>query len=197
MNKQEQLAIQKKVEAYNMIPSIIWSVVFLFPISVFCYTKMNAKWFYISLSLSLLALFLPKKYFNSLQVSKRVFFYKKTGIGFINNFIQNGTIMNRVIKRKFPGYTSFSKEKMSLKKLFNQTYMFEKFHFILFIFFSETILFALINKDYLWAVFIFIGNIFYNIYPILLQQYIRLRINRFYSKQTNIEDSYFKTKSKE
>ncbi len=70
------------------------------------------------------------------------------------------------------------------------------FHFILFIFFSETILFALINKYYLWAFFIFIGNVIYNIYPILLQQYIRLKINRLNSKRTNFEDSYFNAKIK-
>ena len=145
MNKQEQLAIQKKIEMYNMIPNLIWSIIFLFPIFIFCYTKMDAEWFYISLSISLLALFIPKKKFNILPVSKSLVFYKKTGLGFINNFIQNGTIMNRIIKRKFPGYKSFSKDEMALKKLFNQTYMFEKFHFILFIFFLETILFALIN----------------------------------------------------
>ena len=179
-----------------MIPNLIWSVIFLFPIFIFCYTKMDAEWFYISLSISLLVLFIPQKIFNSLQVSKNLIFYKKTGVCFINNLLQNGTIMNRVIKRKFPGYKSFSKEGMALKRLFNQTYMFEKFHFMLFIFFLETILFALINKDYLWAFFIFIANIIYNIYPVLLQQYIRLRINSFNSKPTNFEDSYFNKKIK-
>lgn len=185
MNEQEQAIVKREVERFNMIPSFIWSFIFLFPLVVFCYTEMPQKWFIISLSISLLAVFLPKAFFNELQVSKSHLFYKKAGVDFTNKFIQNGTILNRFIKNKFPDYKRFSNKEEAVKKLFNQTYMFEKFHFILFIFFCETMLFAVFHGFYIWAFFLLVANIFYNMYPILLQQYIRIRILSLINKTTN------------
>lgn len=53
--------------------------------------------------------------------------------------------MNRFVKNKFPEYKRFNSKEKAFKKLFNQTYMFEKFHFTVFIFFVETAFFAVIN----------------------------------------------------
>ena len=178
MNKKERARISMKIERINLLLNLIWSFIFLFPLVIFCYNKMDRNWFIISLIISMAAIFLPKSFFNAMQVSKSSRFYRKAGIEFFNQFIQNGTLLNRFIKGKFPGYQRFNSKEEAFKKLFSQTYMYEKFHFILFIFFAETVVFAILYGFYGWIVFFIIGNIFYNIYPILLQQYIRLRLSR-------------------
>jgi len=76
-------------------------------------------------------------------------------------------------------------QRSSINKLLQQTYMFEKFHFIMFVFFSLITLYAMVNKHFWWAVIISITNLFYNIYPNLLQQYIRLKLRLHKNQTTN------------
>jgi len=85
------------------------------------------------------------------------------------------------MKKKFPGYRTINYEGLSINKLLRQTYMFEKFHFIMFAFFVLITAYALVKHHFLWAVIISITNVLYNIYPNLLQQYIRLKL-RLYKK---------------
>lgn len=179
MNKQQQAKAKRTVEAYNLILNLVWSFIFLFPAVVFCYTKMDRNWFVISLSVSMTVVFLPRSFFDALQISRSPAIYKKAGIEFFNQFIQYGTILNRVVKNKFPGYKRFNSKKEAFDKLFNQTYLFEKYHFMVFVFFVETAFFSAIKSYYNWMVFFILANVFYNIYPILLQQYIRLRLSAF------------------
>lgn len=175
MNKRDSDKIKKKIGVYNMIPNIIWSVICLSPIFIFCYSRMNMKVFYWFLIISLLTLLLPKSFFNLLQIGKTISFYKKTGVTFINKFTQNGDIINKIIRKDYPQYRVVSKRNAT--SIISQSYMFEKFHFMLFSFFILTAVYAIIQKSFGWAVILIITNFIYNIYPLLLQQYIRLRIS--------------------
>jgi hypothetical protein len=81
-----------------------------------------------------LSIFLPKTFFNSIQLGKTPAFYKKTGVTFINMFTQNGDVINGLIRKKFPQYKVVSTGRQSINKVLQQTYMFEKFHFACFCF---------------------------------------------------------------
>lgn len=174
MDKKDSDKIKRKIGVYNIIPNIIWSVICLIPISVFCYTRMDTKIFYSFLVLSILTLLLPKSFFHLLQFGKTISFYKKSGVIFINKFTQNGTVINKIIRKEFPQYRVVSKRNIS--KMISQSYMFEKFHFSLFSFFILTTLYALLQKSFVWVLIFITTNIIYNMYPILLQQYIRMKI---------------------
>jgi len=91
-----------------------------------------------------------------------------------------------MIKKRFPGYKMITRQRSSINQLLQQTYMFEKFHFIMFVFFGLLTFYALINNHFWWAIMITITNVLYNIYPNLLQQYIRLKL-RLYKKQNQTE----------
>ena len=129
--------------------------------------------------ISLVPVFLPRSFFNLFQSPNMVNFYRKAGVGFINKFTQNGTLVNKIIRKKFPEYKFLSQKKLSVRQLFQQTYMFEKFHFMLCFFFVLINGYACFQNLYGWAIFIFISNLIYNIYPIFLQHYIRIRILSF------------------
>ena len=159
-----------------MIPNLLWSALFLVPITFFCYTSLKSKIFFLLLGTSLITLFLPNAFFDFIQLSKKRSFYQRIGVRFINKFAQNGYLLNRYLRSKHPNYRAISKAKASIKKQLSQTYFFEKFHFCLFIFFSSVTVYAII-KDYpVWAVIFSISNLLYNIYPNLLQQYIRVKL---------------------
>ena len=161
---------------YNMIPNVVWSVLNLFPISTYCYNKVDHRSLYIFMALSVIPGFLPNSFYDRIQLGRTTRIYKRVGVGIVNKIAQNGTIINRLIKKKFPGYKMILYERSSIHKLLQQTYLFEKFHFIMFVFFILITAYALVKNDLWWVVIISITNLLYNVYPNLLQQYVRLKL---------------------
>jgi len=178
-NEKDVNKVKRLVAWYNMIPNLIWSILNLTPISIYCYTLMDYKTFYILLAASLIPLFFKNSFLDKLQIGKTIKIYKRLGVHFINKVAQNGVIINTLIKRRFPDHKIVTNRRSSIAALINQTYIFEKFHLILFLFFSFTMTHAFINGHYAWACIILLTNVAYNIYPNLLQQYIRLKLKLF------------------
>jgi hypothetical protein len=164
-----------------MIPNLFWSVISLVPLACFCYGRMPAKTVYIFLGISFIAFLLPQRFYNAIQV-KDLKFLKKTGIEFALKYAQYGEIINNIIRKKFPGYKLVYDIK-TLRSQYNKTYGFERFHFMALLFFLFVIIFALVNRNYIWATIFFVKNIIYNVYPILLQHYTRLRIAALLNKK--------------
>jgi Glycosyl-4,4'-diaponeurosporenoate acyltransferase len=168
--------ITRLAAVYNMIPNLIWSTLFLLPITIFCYRYLIPEYFFMLLGMSIIPIFFSNSFFDLIQISRNTTFYKRIGVKHINKFAQNGTFLNRFVRNKYPDFKTISSNKSSIKKQFYQTYFFEKFHFSMFIFFTGITLYALIKSHLVWALVFLICNLLYNIYPNLLQQYIRLRL---------------------
>jgi len=168
--------INRIAAIYNMIPNLVWTALFLVPIARFCYTHMTPLITCILLGLSLLPIFLPNSFFDSIQLSRSSHFYKKMGVKYINIFAQNGSLVNKFLKRKYPNFKIVFKTKTSASKQYHQTYFFEKFHFSLFLFFTIVTIYAGVQGHFYWAFTLAISNLLYNIYPNLLQQYIRVKL---------------------
>jgi len=179
MENEESSDIKKVVGIYNMIANLTWSALLVTPVAVFCYTHMNRRLFWFFLITSLLAAFLPRSFFDSIEIGKSASVYKKIGVGFINRFTQNGDIINALIRKRYPGYKVISSDRKLMSKLINQTYMFEMFHFAGFLFFSLVVVYAFAERYFMWAFIILGSNIIYNVYPAFLQQYIRARLKVF------------------
>jgi hypothetical protein len=183
--KLEQLSAEKKsdvhkirrlVGLYNMVPNLIWSIINLVPISVFCYSLLDPPLFYVFVIASLAPIFFPNSFFDKMQLGKTLEIYKKLGVGVVNKLSQNGDIINRLVRKRFPDYRVIRHNKSSINKLVQQTSVFEKFHFFMFLFFTFTTVYAISKNYFGWAVVIILTNLLYNIYPNLLQQYIRLKL---------------------
>jgi hypothetical protein len=155
---------------------MVWSVLAFVPISIFCYNHLSSLLFYIFLVISMSFIFLPNAFFDKIQLSRKSSFYTKLGVRFINKFTQNGTFLNRVIKRKYPSYKVVSYQSKKIKEVVRQTYMFEKFHASLCLFFMFTSFYALFSDYFSWGIVFIITNFIYNVYPVLLQQYIRTKL---------------------
>jgi hypothetical protein len=168
--------IKRLLNWYNMIPNVVWSVLNLLPISFYCYNKVDHRSLYIFIALSVIPGFFPNSFYDRIQVGRTTRIYKRVGVGFVNKLAQNGTIINHLVRKKFPGYKMIIHRRSSITKLVQQTYMFEKFHFIMLIFFILITSYALVKNHFWWAIIISLTNLLYNIYPNLLQQYIRLKL---------------------
>ena len=176
MSLNEDAKIKNLLIWYNSIPNLLWSIINLVPISVFCYDLISLPTLFIFLAISLIPTLLPNSVLDRIQIANNPAIYKRLGVHWVNRLTQNGDIINRLIRRKFPTYQGVAKNKTSIDTLIKRTYMFEKFHLLLFVFFSLVMIYAILNGYYLWACVILLTNIIYNIYPNLLQQYIRLKL---------------------
>ena len=167
---------------YNMIPSLFWSILNIVPGFIYCYNNVEIKLLLLISALSILPVFLRRSVLNKIQLSKSTGIYRKLGVEYINRFTQNGVMVNRSMKKKFPQYKALSYKRSSIAGLINQTYVFEKFHWFACVFFFMVTINALLQEQFVWSFVILINNIVYNIYPNLLQQYIRLRLKLFARK---------------
>ena len=168
---------------YNMVPNLLWSIINLTPICIFCFTLVKLKLIYIFLLISFIPLFFKNSFIDKFQIAKSIEFYKKLGVHKINSVAQNGSIINKILKNKFPDHRIVVPNKSSISNLIAQTYIFEKFHLMTFLFFNAIIIYSLIYSYWYWAIIILLTNIAYNIYPNLLQQYIRIKLRIFNKKQ--------------
>jgi Glycosyl-4,4'-diaponeurosporenoate acyltransferase len=164
---------------YNLIPNLIWSVLNLTPILVFFFTLIELRLIYIFLALSFIPAFLKNSIIDKLQIGKTTRTYKKLGVHLIKKVSQNGDIINALLKKTFPEHKILANRKKSISALINQTNVFEKFHLILFLFFSLIVIYSIINEYWIWAFTILFTSIAYNVYPNFLQQYIRLKLSLF------------------
>lgn len=172
---------QKKAKAllawYNAVPNGVWSIINLAPVFFFCYNFMESRTIISFVAISFIPAFVKKTAFDRLQISTRNSTYKRLYVPEINRVIQNGVIINALVRKRFPGYRQVSPDKASILKLINKTYDFERFHAMMFVFFILTSGYAVSIIRFDWAFLILITNIIYNIYPNLLQQYIRLKLS--------------------
>ena len=177
------LPIGKKLSApstvrlawYNAVPNVFWSVLGLTPISVFCYQHMERPWLYGLLIVSFLAFGIPASGFRHLQLSRTPAAYRRLGVHVVNRFTQHGDFIHRLIRRQYPQYQRV-RTHSDRAALLRSTYHQERFHLVLFLFFLLTSLYAAAQDYGRWALLIGLTNVVYNLYPMWLQQYVRLRL---------------------
>jgi hypothetical protein len=160
---------------YNAVPNVFWSVLSLTPISVYCYQHMERPWLYGMLAGSMLAFGLPASWFRYWQLSYAPIMYCWLGVHVVNHFTQHGTLIHGLIRRRYPQYRRV-RTRPALAAVVRATYHQERFHLVLFVFFLLTSLYAAALGHGGWALLIGLTNVGYNLYPMWLQQYIRVRL---------------------
>jgi hypothetical protein len=161
----------------NQAINFFWTIICFIPVIAFWMTA-DTFWLYIFIGISVVSLLLPAKL---LQLSRNPKFYEILGVKFIRKLVQNGEYANRLIKRKNPHY-KLIKDRAHATHYMRTIIMYERYHFLCFIFFMLTAVYALINQHYIFSTLILIANIIYNVCPILLQQYNWARVLKL-SKQ--------------
>jgi len=158
----------------NQVVNLFWTIVCFIPIIIYWATAGHLLWCFIFISISVLSQTLP---LNRLQLSHNPKFYERLGIKFIRKFVQHGEYVN-TLKRKAKPHYSVVNNRTGAAQYMKTIVMYERFHFICFVFFLSTAIHALVTGHYLLFMVILIANVIYNIYPMLLQQYNRVRIAR-------------------
>lgn len=156
-----------------MIPNLLWTIIHLTPLVIYCYKEMEPLRIYVTLGLSCLTAFLPQFFYNKLQLSPSTAIYKKIGIGWVRRFSQDGDVINKWARKKYPGYKVIPRDR---EKYLMRIAVNERFHFAALVFFLFTTIHTLLKMHIGWCFLFIFSNVLYNVYPMLLQQYNRLRI---------------------
>jgi hypothetical protein len=158
----------------NQAVNFFWTILCFTPIIGFWAAANSMLLCYIFIGVSVVSMLLPSRY---LQLSNNPKFYEGIGVRLIRNFVQNGDLINRIIRKNNAQYKVI-KSKATAVKYMQTVVMYERYHFVCFIFFLLTAAYAIIVAQYSFALIVIIANIIYNTCPILLQQYNRARLAR-------------------
>lgn len=112
-----------------------------------------------------------------LQLATSVRVYRRLWVPSIGHFTQQGTLVNKVLRRRYPGYRALVGRR-AVAKLLSTTYQQERFHWAGLVFFLLVSLYVGAVEQLGWALSLTLLNVGYNLYPIWLQQYLRVRLGR-------------------
>ncbi|PAW95253.1 hypothetical protein CKK33_17800 [Mucilaginibacter sp. MD40] len=156
----------------NQLINFFWTIICFAPVLTYWFKAFDVRWLITAIAVSVAALIIPAK---KLQLSYRSKFYEALGVRFIRRFVQNGDLANRRSRAKDPKYKHI-RNRGQAQAYKHTIAMYERFHLLCLVFFFLTAILAVFNGYYLLAALVIIGNVIYNILPILLQQYNKTRL---------------------
>lgn len=162
---------------YNMVPNLFWTALNMVPAAYYFYRYLPLSWLWMVTPLCLLPYFLPAAWldvFASLTPAHR---YRRWGVHQVSGYVQQGRFINRLVRRRYPAYRVVY-NKATIRGTIHASYMFERFHIGLLLVFFVLAGHAFIKQHWRWALVLLLCNFVYNVYPILLQHYVRLRLRR-------------------
>lgn len=159
-----------KIQTFNLIVNVFWTTVCCVPLVCVWYLYYQPTTLYVSVAVSLLAAFIPVKYFNQLQVSRSRRFYESLSIRSLQSLTQDGRLVSTLAKMKN------QHTRVAHKNYKSKIAMYESFHMSCLIFFLISFVYAIYQQAFFLSLLIFISNIIYNVIPILIQQYNKVRL---------------------
>src|SRR5689334_5040574 len=100
----EANAAKRLLDLYNMLVNLFWSIPSFILLTVFCYRFVATALLVVYLLPTLLCLFLPRSVFDQMQAGRTAAFYKRIGVGLVNRFSQSGTIVQQLVRKRFPDH---------------------------------------------------------------------------------------------
>ncbi len=131
--------------------------------------------FLLGVAVSFGAWWLPRSYFKTKAVKRGGRVYRRLGVHVFRRYVTNGDVINRRVRRIDPTYRIIS-DVESMRSYAGRSRETEKGHVVLLVAGVFTAWYATSVGWYGWAVFLTAGNIVFNLYPVLLQRYTRVRI---------------------
>ena len=168
-----------KNQVVNQLINFFWTILSFVPV-IYYWAYNYSTLLYGLIFFSLVFAFLPGSILNRIQLSDDRRFYERWGVKLIRKLVQNGTYANTAINKNDPQYKVI-KNRSQAQHYLNTIAMYERYHLACFIFFSITFIHALYKQQFVAASLVLGANIIYNICPLLLQQYNKLKVTRLLS----------------
>lgn len=164
-------------EIYNQAINLFWTALSFIPIFLLWYGNYNWVSFSAALLISLVPFFLPVRFFIFLQISKDRKMFEFLGIKFFQAFAQNGRIVNKILRKQNSNFND-SKIRETARRPESQIVIYEQYYLSCFLFFIISLVYAILKNEILLAILLCAANLIYNIIPLLIQQYNKIRIEK-------------------
>ena len=164
-----------RIQIYNQIINLFWTTVCFAPIVRLWYLYFHPTILIVSLAVSFLPVLIPTKYFGILQISRNRKFYESLSIKALQSLTQDGKLVSTLADKQNQHYRII-KKRVVRKTYKSQIALYERYHIICLVFFSISFVYAIHQRVLLISFLILFSNIVYNIIPILIQQYNKLRL---------------------
>jgi len=166
-----------KRQLLNQLINLFWTILAFGPVLAFWLAVGPNIYLFLSMTLSVCTLYFPEKFYESIQISERIEFYENLQLKVFRRFTQDGDLVKQIIGNKNQP-ASIVRSKTDLTNYLSTIKVYERFHFICFAFFLLTTLYAIVLTNFAIALMITLANVIYNVIPLLLQQYNKLRIKK-------------------
>lgn len=131
--------------------------------------------FTVSFLLCLMAWWLPSSYYRVRSFEQSGRLYEALGVRLFRRFVPDGDFANRWRRRQEPTFRIISNRRAAAAFV-QRTEVSEKSHLVLLLMGLLSSAFALRLGWQGWAVYLGVGNVLVNLYPVLLQRYTRTRL---------------------
>jgi hypothetical protein len=119
---------------YNAVPNVFWSLLGFAPVSILCYRFMERVCLWAFVAISLLVAIVPASRLRDLELSTTATAYQRLGVYWVNGLVQHGSLVNRLLRRTYPGYRRM-RSRTGSPYLLQSTYVQERFHWTMLLFF--------------------------------------------------------------
>jgi hypothetical protein len=168
----------------NQLINVFWTIISFSVVGWYWgeyFAEDRVEWLlYVFIAASVLAFNIPVKLISVLNLSTNPRTYELIGVRAMRWLVQDGMLVHRVNQRLGKNQKVIPNRKAARRYL-NKIVVQERYHYSCFVFFSLSSVSAILTGKIGLALLMAISNIIYNVYPILLQQYNRLRIRKLLS----------------
>ena len=118
---------------------------------------------------------LPSSYYRVYSFEQSGHLYEALGVRLFRSFVPDGDLANRWRRRREPNFRVLANRRFAAAFV-RRTELSEKSHLMLLLMGLLSTAFALQIGWRGWAVYLGVGNVLVNLYPVLLQRYTRTRL---------------------
>ena len=136
--------------------------------------------FVVSLGICLTPWWLPASYYRIKAFERSGRFYEWIGVRAFRHFVPDGDLANRWRRRRQPNFRIIPNRRLAAAFI-ERTELSEKSHLVVLLIGVASSCFAWRIGWTGWAVYLGVGNVLVNVYPVLLQRYTRARILRAFA----------------
>ena len=167
----------------NTLLSLVWTVIFLGPVYVYCVRHIPSKCLYVFAAVGALSFVMPRALLERIQLSPDPEVYRLLRVSLLIAFTQDAPWLRALssdAKRRV------RRDPKAIGSIVRDTWTRERFHLGLLLFCALCAGIALWRIQIIWFVTLNLVNIIYNLYPVWLQQYIRIRVARVAQRKSEI-----------
>ena len=160
------------MKTINQLINFAWTILAFSIVVIYWAQQWNLPELLACLAVSFASIFIPLRCFRFAKDRKS---YERAGILIAGQLVQNGGLVNRIRRRHDPGFRVI--RMASMTKFLRESVVYERYHLICLFFFLGSAIDAIVRGVYMTGLLIVLSNVIYNVYPVLLQQYYRLRVD--------------------